>query len=493
MKCNSCVFRHDSGGPTVHDVSSAAAHDPSAATRPGRRLALAGLSLVMLLSSLGTGVANVALPTLEDRFAASFGQVRWVVLAYLLAVTTLVVGAGRLGDVTGRRRLLTVGVAVFSAASAICAAAPSLWVLVGARALQGIGAAAMMALSLALVTEAVPESRTGSAMGLLGSASALGTALGPSLGGLLIAGPGWRAIFLVNVPLGLAAIHLVRRHVLADRPGGAGVRRGLDAPGTLLLVGVLAAYALSMTLSGGPGGPAGLALLGLAAGGTVVLGLVERRSREPLIDPSVLRDRVLAPGLVTSGIVSTVMMATLVVGPFHLARALALGPFAVGLAMSLGPAVVAMSGIPVGRLVDRHGVRRVTLAGLGAMTAGTLPLAVAPLRLGLPGYLGPIVMVTLGYALFQTANNAAVMAAAGGARRGVVSGMLNLSRNLGLITGASVMGAVFALGSGAGDTRTATPEAVATGTHVTFGVATALLLVALGRVRRVSTRPSRTG
>jgi len=486
VECNSCVFRHDGDPPTVRGVTRLTAPRTArpAGARGDRPYALAGLSLVMLLSSLGTSVANVALPALEDAFGATFGQVRWVVLAYLLTVTTLVVGAGRLGDVLGRRRLLTGGIAVFTLASALSAAAPGMWMLIAARGLQGAGAAAMMALSLALVAEAVPESRTGTAMGLLGSTSAMGTALGPSLGGLLIAGPGWRAIFLVNVPLGLAALQLVRGHVPADRPRPARARHGLDPPGTLLLIVVLVAYALSMTLSGGPGGPAGLALLGVAAAGTALLVAVERRVAAPLVDPVVLRDRVLAPGFATSGIVSTVMMATLVVGPFHLSRALALGPLAVGLAMSLGPAVVAVSGIPVGRLVDRHGVRRVTFAGLAAMAAGTVLLAVAPLRLGVPGYLGPIVVVTVGYALFQTANNAAVMAAAGAAGRGVVSGVLTLSRNLGLITGASGMGAVFALASGTDDTRTASARAVATGTHVTFAVAAALILMALAVAHR---------
>ncbi len=113
--------------------------------------ALAALSLAMLLASLGTSVANVALPTLEEDFGASFGQVQWVVLAYLLALTTLVVSAGRLGDLVGRRRLLLAGLAVFTAASALCAAAPSLTLLIAARAAQGAGAALMMALTLAFV------------------------------------------------------------------------------------------------------------------------------------------------------------------------------------------------------------------------------------------------------------------------------------------------------------------------------------------------------
>ena len=178
---------------------------------PSVRWVLASLSLSMLLSSLGTSSANVALPALADAFGASFQAVQWVVLAYLLAITTLIVSVGRLGDIVGRRRLLVAGIALFTVASVICGLTPGFALLIAARAVQGIGAAIMMALTMAFVGEAVPKARTGSAMGLLGTMSAVGTALGPSLGGALIAGPGWRAIFLVNVPLGLVALFLAHR------------------------------------------------------------------------------------------------------------------------------------------------------------------------------------------------------------------------------------------------------------------------------------------
>src|SRR5512139_1911984 len=187
---------------------------------PAVRWALAGLSLSMLLSSLGTSIANVALPTLAQAFSASFQDVQWIVLAYLLAITTLIVGAGRLGDVTGRRRLLLAGLLLFTAASVLCGVAPSLWLLIAARAAQGLGAAAMMALTMAFVGDIVPKARTGSAMGLLGTMSAIGTALGPSLGGALISGLGWRAIFLVNVPLGLLTLVLAYRTLPMDRQCG---------------------------------------------------------------------------------------------------------------------------------------------------------------------------------------------------------------------------------------------------------------------------------
>src|SRR6266852_4548147 len=220
----------------------------SAERTPSVRWALASLSLSMLLSSLGTSIANVGLPTLAQAFNASFQDVQWIVLAYLLAITTLIVSVGRLGDITGRRRLLLAGIVLFTLASLLCGVAPALWLLIAARAAQGLGAAIMMALTMALVGETVPKDKTGSAMGLLGTMSATGTALGPSLGGVLISGLGWRAIFFVNVPLGILTFVLAHRTLPVDRKGPKigpttdQVR--FDNVGTVLLALTLAAYAL---------------------------------------------------------------------------------------------------------------------------------------------------------------------------------------------------------------------------------------------------------
>ncbi len=433
----------------------------------------------MLLSSLGTSIANVGLPALARAFTASFQDIQWIVLAYLLAVTTLIVSVGRLGDLIGRRRLLLAGLALFTAASVLCGLAPALWLLVAARAAQGVGAAVMMALTMAFVGEIVPKERTGSAMGLLGTTSAIGTALGPSLGGLLIWGFGWRAVFLVTAPLGAVALLLAYRHLPADRLRPGADRARFDRAGTLLLALTLAAYALAMTIGRGSFGPLNLALLLAAAAGVGAFVRTEARAASPLIRLVALRDPALGASLATSALVSTVMMATLVVGPFYLARALGLGQAVVGLALSVGPLVAALTGVPAGRVVDRFGASRMTVAGLTGTAAGSLLLAVLPPTLGVAGYLVPIGLATAGYAVFQTANNTAVMADVQPDRRGVVSGMLNLSRNLGLITGASVMGAVFAFASDTRDVTAAAPGAVATGMRVTFAVAAVLIVVAL--------------
>ena len=443
------------------------------------RWALASLSLSMLMPSLDTSIANSGLPTLAQAFGASFQAVQWIVLAYLLTITALIVSVGRLGDLAGRRRLFLAGIALFTIASLLCGIAPALSILIAARAAQGLGAAIMLALTVAMVGETVPKSRTGSAMGLLGTMSAIGTTLGPSLGGVLIAGFGWRMIFLVNVPLGILNLLLAHRYLPADRPALKQERAGFDTPGTLLLALTLGAYALAMTMGRGRFGALNVALLLVAIFGAGLFVLTEAKVASPLIRVAMFRDPKLSASLAMIALVSTVMMATLVVGPFYLARALGLETALVGLALSVGPLVAALTGVPAGRIVDRFGTQRITIVGLGGIVAGSLILSLMPAGFGLAGYLATIAVITASYALFQAANNTAIMTDVHADQRGVISGMLSLSRNLGLITGASVMGAVFALGSAAVDITTASSGAVAGGMRITFAAAAMLIVAAL--------------
>jgi MFS family permease len=203
------------------------------------------------------------------------------------------------------------------------------------------------------------------------------------------------------------------------------------------------------------------------------------------------RDPLLSASLASSALVATVMMSTLVVGPFYLTQGLGLAAPMVGLALSVGPLVVAFTGVPAGRLADRWGAQRISLWGLAGMAGGALLLSLLPPSLGVTGYVSAIAILTAGYGLFQTANNTAVMAPIATEQRGLVSGLLNLARNLGLISGASLMGAVFAMASHAEDIGTAPPESLANGMRMTFAVAAALLLAALaiaqaGRVQAAS-------
>ena len=387
------------------------------------RARLAALSLAMLLASLGTSIANVALPALGDTFGASLAQVKWVVLSYLLAVTAGVVLAGRLGDRFGRRRLLLAGLALFALSSVLCAAAPTLSVLVLARLGQGAGAAAMMALAMAMAVET--PGKSGSALGLLAATSAAGTALGPAVGGALIALAGWRALFLLCALGAVAALVLARTSLLAraaapakpSEPGFRGTRR-------------------------------------------------------------LLRDPLLVISLAAGPLASAVVMAALVVGPFYLTYGLGQDAARVGLILSSGPIVAALAGVPAGRLTDRFGGLAIAAGGLVLMTLGCASLALLPLAFGIPGYILPIAVTTLGYALFQTGNNSLVLRRAPAGQRGLVSGLLTLLRNAGLIGGASAGAAIFAYALAGEAPASATPDAVAAAMQATFAVAGALVALA---------------
>jgi MFS family permease len=314
--------------------------------------------------------------------------------------------------------------------------------------------------------------------------SAIGTALGPSLGGILIAGLGWRAIFLVNVPLGLVAFLLAHRHLPVDRQTPKPNRAGFDKLGTLLLAATLATYALAMTMGRGSFGSFNVIMLLAAVGGAGLFLIVEARAPSPLIRLTMFRDPTLSASLVMSTLVSTVIMATLVVGPFYLSRALGLDAALVGLLLSVGPLVAALTGCS-----RRSGGRPLWRAthddGLASSQwrPGHSSCACLPVSCGIAWlHCIPIAIMTAGYGLFQTANNTAVMTDLRPDQRGVISGMLNLSRNLGLITGTSVLGAVFAFASATSDITVARPESVATGMRITFGVAGGLILAALAIV-----------
>nr|WP_237230212.1 MFS transporter [Sphingobium sp. TKS] len=444
----------------------------------------------MLMPSLATSATNMALPHLSREFGISFQSAQWIVLSYLLTVTSMVVSAGRIGDMIGRRRLMLGGIAIFTLASAFCAVAPTFGVLVIARLVQGGGAAIMMALTMAFVGDVVPAARTGRAMGLLGAMSAAGTTLGPALGGMLIGWAGTSMIFLVNVPIGLLTFLLLHRALpMAKCVAAKDSAKGFDLPGLALMTVALTACTLALTIGHGDFGWRNIGLLSAAIATAMMFLVVEGRVASPLIRLGLFRSPVIRSSLGTSVLVSSVMMTTLIVGPFYLSDALGLGPAISGIFLSAGPLVAALASFPAGRCVDRFGCNHVGFVGLFALLAGCCALICLPLSWGTAGYVAAVMTITAGYALFQAANNSAIMAAADAAERGVVSALVGLSRNLGLVMGASAMGAVFARGVGGLNVKAASPQAIASGMHLAFTLAAALLVAAIllgfnGRPRR---------
>ncbi|WP_299984822.1 MFS transporter [uncultured Ruegeria sp.] len=438
------------------------------------------LAAATLTASLGISIAAVLLPTLTRSFSATLTEVQWVVLAYLTSVTIMVASAGRFGDLFGHRRLLISGLIVFIGASVLSATAPSLNLLIAGRALQGLGGAILIALPMSIARDLVPTEKLGTAMGLLGTTSAAGTALGPSLGGILLAMGSWRMAFWFLAGFAGVTLILSVTSITCGFERKTVSFRELDIPGTFVLVIALAAYALA-TSDGASGisvSPGALLLTVLIA--IVIFVMVETRVVSPLVPMKLLRDKRTSIGLVMNLLVSAIMMSTLVVGPFYLAFSLGLSDTLIGLVMAVGPLVAALFGVPAGWVTDRVGVDRAMIVGLVQTTVGLLCLAYLPRYFGIGGYLTSLIMLTPGFQLFLASNNTAVLLNASKEQRGRFSGLLGLSRNLGLMTGASAIPTLFVAILGTGDTASAPVAAVAHAFSMTFTATAFLALIAMG-------------
>jgi len=414
-----------------------------AAQADGSGIALVSLAFAMLLPSLGISIVNVALPTLANSFAVSTASVNWVVIAYLLALVTFVMGAAVLGDIAGRKLLLLCGIGIFACASMMCAVSQELWMLVFARLIQGLGATFILAQTLALATSVLPKTQTGSAIGLISSTAAIGTALGPAAGGVLLDFFGWQAMFWLLFLLAGLSFILCARFIPRDSSLSAKSLKHFDITGTLLLALSALLYAMSVTDNSQAVQLSGSTLLLLSALLLMLFLQSQRKRQYPLINLLFFRQQFRNVTLAAGFVVDAIAMSTLVIGPFYLTYALALSPLEVGMLLSVGPLASACSGYPAGKLVDLLGIKNMMLTGLALMTTGVLCFAYLPVLFGVQGYIAALVVMTPGRQFFLTSNNTYVMKSVGETEKGLASGILNLTKNLGLITGAALIPGVF--------------------------------------------------
>jgi len=406
------------------------------------------LALGTVMATLDISVVNIALPTLSRTFRAPLTTIEWVVLTYVLTITALLLPLGRIADDLGRRRMYGSGLTLFTAASLACAAAPGAAWLIAARVVQGGGAAMMSATSLALLTTSFPSGERGRAIGAFGAAVGVGLALGPPLGGLVVEHVSWRWIFVLNLPIGLASLAMLRARVPADPPVTA--RPRLDIPGGLASSAGLTA--LMLALSRGPAigwrAPLVLALFVTSAALLVLFAVIERRSTHPMIPPGLLR----GPLGATLALTATGQLLSIAVGvhmPLYLEEVLGLDAGRTGRWMAVLPLTALVLAPVAGRASDRAGSRVFTVGGLLIVTAGLVVLGslgpapgAARLFLGLLG-------VGFGLGLFTVANSSALLGSVPPDRLGLASGLQATSRNLGIAAGSALVVAVVASRYGA--------------------------------------------
>ncbi|WP_424973572.1 MFS transporter [Dinoroseobacter sp. S124A] len=448
---------------------------------------LMGPALAIVSAASAMSLAAVTLPALALAFPEPGPDPNLVVSLYLLAITALLVPAGRAGDRFGARPVLSIGLALFAIGAVWAGSTSSLWGLIAARGVQGVGAAAMIGLPLALVRATVPKAQIGRWVGVMGAMSAIGTASGPALGGLVTDSFGWQAVYLVQIPAPLLALVATRMFIPAmPRPA---TRAGFDLPGAVLLALVLAGGVLWLSsLSAGPALWHLPALLGIAAGLALLIAH-EARIPDALLPLARLRNPHLALSLTCNLFLSVIMMGILVVGPFFLTQGLSLAPREMGLCMAIGPVASTLSGVPAGALTERLGPRRAALWGARALCAATLAMASLPVLFGVPGFALAFAGLAMAYQLVQAALTTGVMAAAPPAEQGVTAGLFTLSRNIGFVLGAGGMTALF-LGIRAQVAETYPMDSAAGAAMVaSFVLATALALTALLLLHRME-RPS---
>jgi EmrB/QacA subfamily drug resistance transporter len=391
------------------------------------------------MGQLDASIVTLALPTIGRNLHASVGAVEWVALAYLLVLVATVATIGRIADAVGRKLLYVYGFAVFTAGSVLCGLAPTLPVLIAARVLQAVGAAMLQANSVALIAEAMPPSLLGRGIGVQGAAQALGLALGPAVGGLLLSLGGWRLIFLVNLPAG--AIGLALGWFLLPRSRSRRELGAADRLGALLLAVAAAAPLVYLSLATRMGYVSVVLLACLATGVIAGLAFIRREQRipAPLIDLSLVRRPEVAVGL-SSGLISYLaLFGMLFAVPYYLSAA-HVGDARIGLQLAVLPVAIGVTAPIAGRLVGRAGERPLTGGALLLTATGMLEIA---LRHDTAGLLVGLALAGVGLGVFTPANNAAIMSASPAGHTGVVSGMLNMTRGLGTALGVALTGAVF--------------------------------------------------
>ncbi|MCA1221985.1 MFS transporter [Streptomyces sp. 8L] len=438
--------------PVLSVLTSERARPEGIRSRPNAWwLAVVTVCFGAFMGQLDASIVTLTYGGLRSGFHASLAAVEWVSLAYLLTLVTLLVPAGRLADAHGRKLLYLYGFGVFTLASVACGFAPSLVLLVIFRVVQAAGAAMMQANSVALVTTSAPRERMRVALGVQGAAQALGLALGPTVGGALVSGLGWRWVFWVNVPVGLVA--LVSGHYLLPRTRARTRTAGFDLAGLGLLAVATTGALLGVSAASGldlPGWCVG-GLFVIAAGAGWAFVRRQRRTAAPLLDLDLLRVRAVASGLVGALSGYLVLFGPLVLVPVLL-TARGSSELTAGTVLTALPAGFALAATGGDRLLPRALTDRGRcLVGAGVFAVAVAALLVVPLTLA---WLVPVLAVTgLGLGTFTPANNTMIMGAIPARSSGTGGGLVNMARGLGTALGVALVTLALHL---AGDGGTAT-------------------------------------
>ncbi len=446
---------------------------------------MAAVAMSIFLATIDAGIVNVALPTLVRDLNTDFATIQWVILSYLLSITTLMLSIGRLGDMIGKKSIFTAGFVVFTIGSALCGVAQTVYGLIAFRVLQAVGAAMILALGVAIVTEAFPGQERGRALGLIGTIVSLGVIVGPTLGGVIIKVLSWHWIFFVNLPVGIIGTLMAWRFVPNFKPLGG---QRFDYWGALTLFISLLALLLALTLGQQLG--FGNTRISLLLGGwlifLIVFLIIENRTAQPMIDLKIFRNVLFSVNLVTGFLTFVAIAGVFILLPFYLEDVLNYNTQQVGILLAVIPVGLGIFAPISGALSDRFGTRPITVLGLITLLVGYVALTSLSTETTTWGYILRLIPIGIGMGIFQSPNNSAIMGTVPRERLGVASGLLSITRTLGQTVGIAILGALWASrvmfhagGFLAGGATAAPGSAQVAGLHDTLVVVTILIFLGL--------------
>jgi len=438
------------------------------------------------MGSLDGSIVNVALPTIAKAFGVGMDGVQWAVASYLVAASALVLVFGKIGDLLGKKGVFLAGFLLFGLGSLFCALSWSLPILIASRVFQAVGAAMFMSTNQGLIMATFPPEERGRALGFLGTTVALGTMIGPPLGGLMVEYLGWQSLFLINIPISVLAF--AAGSVMLPKERGKGTLAGFDAAGSILFI-LFVVGTFFFLLDGqdlGWSSPVNLASVAVAALALVAFILRETRIDKPMIDLSIFRSELFSVSIVCVLIAFCTLFCMNIIQPFYLQDLLGLSPAMSGLILLASPLLMGIVAPFSGYLADKAAPEIVSFAGLAVELAAVVGMCFLD-RSSSPGYaFACLAVFGVGQGVFNSPNTKLIMSFAPRDKTGIAGSINALARNMGMVSGVafavSILYGVMSSVLGTKVTGYAAGEdaAFVAGMRVAFAAAAGLLLVAIG-------------
>jgi EmrB/QacA subfamily drug resistance transporter len=398
------------------------------------------LSVVIIMTFMGcldSSIVNIALPTMSKNLNVNMGSIEWVVTSYLVVISASILFWGRLGDIIGKTRVFQTGLVIFTIGSLLCGLSTNITLLIISRCIQAIGAAGYMATNQGIITHVFPPNKRGRALGIVGTSVALGTLVGPPLGGFIVSILSWKYIFLINVPIGIITFFLA----IKVMPKNKEIKEvKLDIIGTILFAISIISFFFTFTYGDrlGYSNPIIITTLIITIVSIIYFIKLEKKIENPLLDLSIFKNSLFSISIICALISFLTIGSNNIIQPFYLQDVLGLSPNISGLYMMIYPVILAVVAPLSGYLSDKIGSEILTLVGLVLTMAGIGGMATITENTSVTYYIAFVAIMSLGNGLFQSPNNSLVMSTVSKSKLGIAGSVNALVRNVGIVLGVSL-------------------------------------------------------